>query len=133
MTVTPGRMIVIVLGLGMVAPASAQDKNPPGVNPQHYQCYSVTEPKPSRPHEVVLRDQFGESETTTAKPVLLCNPVSKNKEEVRDKETHLVCYEIRPHKSVEKRVEVQNQFGMELLSVGTPRILCVPSLKRILD
>lgn len=121
---------VCAVSLVAAAAASAQSKDPPGVNPQHYQCYSVTEPKPSPARKVVLQDQFGAAETATARAVLLCNPVSKNKSEVRDKLTHLVCYEVRPRKFPARRVEVENQFGREALTVTAPRLLCVPSLKK---
>jgi hypothetical protein len=123
----------IAVGFGMMAAtgASAQTQNPPGVNPQHYECYNVDDPRPSPERKVVLQDQFGRSETVAGKPVLLCNPVSKNREPVKDRLTHLVCYEIRERRAAPKRVEAVNQFGIDTLSVDVPRMLCVPSLKRI--
>jgi hypothetical protein len=123
----------IAVGFGMMAAtgASAQTQNPPGVNPQHYECYNVDDPRPSPERKVALQDQFGRSEAVAGKPVLLCNPVSKNRELVKDKLTHLVCYEIREGRFAPKRVEAVNQFGIDTLSVDVPRMLCVPSLKRI--
>jgi hypothetical protein len=123
--------MLFALGVTTVAPAVAQDKNPPGLNPEHFQCYDIVEAKASPKRQVQLQDQFGETRTVTAKAVLLCNPVSKNGEEIHDKRTHLVCYQMRPGKPVGKRVEVQNQFGTEPISVKSSRILCVPSLKRV--
>jgi hypothetical protein len=126
-------MMPFLLGVIAIMPASAKEANPPGVNPQHYQCYGVVETTPAQSHPLVLRDQFGGSENKTAKAALLCNPVSKNHEDIRDRTTHLVCYQIAPGKSVDKKVHIENQFGRSVLSVNSPRLLCVPSLKRIAD
>jgi len=125
----------IAVGFGMMVAtgASAQTQNPPGVNPQHYQCYNVADPRPSPDRKAVLQDQFSRSETVVGNPVLLCNPVSKNRESISDRVTHLVCYEIREARSAPKRVEAVNQFGIDTLSVDVPRMLCVPSLKRIVS
>ena len=82
-------------------------------------------------NKVQLRDQFGPSETVTARPLYLCNPVSKNKDEITDTLTHLVCYAIRAPRSALKRVAIVNQFGVDTLAVGPPRTLCVPSLKSL--
>ena len=124
--------MAIGIGLAMATSASAQGQNPAGVNPQHYECYNVVEARPSPPRKVVLQDQFGRWETVMAKAVMLCTPVSKNNGEIKDKETHLVCYSIRPGKSVSKRVEVINQFGNAALSVAVARVLCLPPLKKVL-
>ena len=120
------------LGLMIVTGASAQGPNPPGVNPQHFECYDVVESVSSPANKVALRDQFGASETVTAKPMFLCNPVSKNGGKVTDKVTHLVCYAIRAPKSTVRRVSIVNQFGVDTLGVSAARTLCVPSLKSIL-
>lgn len=124
--------IAICLSLTIVTAASAQAPNPPGVNPQHYECYDVVESVQLPTQAVVLRDQFGASETVTAKPLFLCNPVSKNGGKVTDRVTHLVCYAIRAPRSTVKRVAIQNQFGVDTLGVSAARTLCVPSLKTLL-
>lgn len=125
-------MIGVVFVVSFVArTASAQGKNPPGVNPEHFQCYSVighTVPT----QRVALRDQFGVSDVTTARAMFLCAPVSKNNEAPKDTVTHLVCYQVSQHKAAAPRVTVQNQFGTQVLTVGVPQLLCVPSLKTVL-
>ncbi|HXM37758.1 MAG TPA: hypothetical protein VN908_03750 [Gemmatimonadales bacterium] len=123
--------IAVGFGMILVTSASAQNPNPPGVNPQHYQCYNVADPRPATPRTVVLQDQFGRTETATGKPVLVCNPVSKNREQVRDTVTHLVCYEIRARRVPRHQVQVVNQFGIDTLPVDAARVLCLPSTKRI--
>jgi hypothetical protein len=118
------------LSITLVTTASAQGPNPPGVNPQHYECYDVVDSIPRLAQKVELRDQFGASATVTARAMFLCNPVSKNNGRITDKLTHFVCYEIRPVKFA-KWVATTNQFGVDTLAVRSPHMLCVPSLKTV--
>jgi hypothetical protein len=60
------------------------------------------------------------------KPTLFCNPVSKNGEEIKDPAANLTCYEIKEN-NVEEVVEVDNQFGHQILEVDKSKLLCVPS------
>ena len=120
-----------MIASAMSAPTQAQTKDPPGVNPTHYQCYRVAEGQPFQPRDVKLADQFGASGARVLKPIVLCAPVSKNGAPVRDKRTHLTCYEDEGPKAVDKKVAVTNQFGTETLTVGGPWTLCVPSLKTV--
>jgi len=114
------------------ATALAQ-KNPPGVNPTHYQCYRVAEKEPAfKPREVKLSDQFGASGAKVLKPMFLCAPASKNDLAARDKVTHYLCYEDEGPKAPDRPVEVTNQFGKEILVVGGPAVLCVPSIKTLI-
>lgn len=124
---------IITVGLStlLLTSASAQGPNPPGVNPQHFQCYNVTDPRPATPRTVLLQDQFGRSETVTGKPLLVCTPVSKNRAQVKDTVTHLVCYEIQARKAPQHYVQIVNQFGIDTLPVDAPRMLCLPSTKLI--
>jgi hypothetical protein len=120
-----------IVASAMSVPTQAQTKDPPGVNPAHYQCYRVAEGQPFQAREVKLADQFGASGAKVLKPIVLCAPVSKNGAPVRDKRTHLMCYEDEGPKAVDKKVAVTNQFGTETLSVGGSWTLCVPSLKTV--
>ena len=119
--------ISFALGMGV---ACAQGPNPPGVDPTHYQCYRVSQQKPLR-GAPKLKDQFLGWQTKIGAALFLCNPVEKNGEPPKDKETHLVCYQI-PAKNAGKRVVVRNQFGEHTLSVGGTVVLCVPSIKKVL-
>jgi hypothetical protein len=111
--------------------ANAQGKDPPGVNPSHYQCYRVSEQAAFKPVGVKLADQFGASGAQILKPIMLCAPTSKNGAPVKDPKTHLVCYQEEGAKSADKLVSTTNQFGTDKLTVGGPTMLCVPSLKTV--
>ena len=122
-------MIAAAVATAMSATAQAQ-KNPPGVNPTHYQCYRVTEKEPPfRPREVKLHDQFGSSVAKVLKPLFLCAPTDKNDLKARDTKTHYVCYEDEGPKTPERTALITNQFGKEVLVVGGAFVLCVPSTK----
>lgn len=100
-------------------------------NPQeldHFQCYTGKFPK-VQPRQVTLVDQFGTLTTKATKPFLLCNPVDKNGEGIRDRLNHLECYRLAPPPKVARTVTVRNQFGES--SVGTKKavVMCVPSSK----
>jgi len=122
----------VTLAFGAHAPAEAQGKNPPGVNPAHYQCYRVNLLKPFKQVAVELVDQFGVAKVKVIQPVYLCTPTDKNKEGLKDKDTHLLCYQDAGVKTPNKKVRVINQFGEQDLAVGIPFLLCVPSLKKLL-
>ena len=122
--------ICSALVLGIHAPAHAQGQNPPGINPEHFQCYRAT--GPMKAIAVKLKDQFGSGGVKVVQPVYLCNPVQKNDQEIKDPKTHLVCYQDTGLKPANKVVKVQNQFGTQTLKVTVPFLLCVPSLKEVL-
>jgi hypothetical protein len=118
----------IAFALGVGTPAYAKD--PPGVNPTHYQCYRVKQLKPFKTVAVKLRDQFGTVGVKVIQPVYLCAPTDKNGEGLKDKDTHLLCCQDRRVKTPNEKVRVINQFGEQDLVV-VPFLLCVPSLKKI--
>lgn len=125
-------VIVSAAAFSLIATAtpSPAQKNPPGVNPTHYQCYRVTERDPAfKERAVKLRDQFGGSDAKVLKPIMLCAPTNKNDLAARDKITHYLCYEDEGPKAPEKVAEITNQFGKEVVVVNGPAMLCVPSRK----
>jgi hypothetical protein len=77
----------------------------------------------------MLRDQFQTTPVFTTKPVILCAPVQKNEEPVKDPRTHLLCYQIEGARPPNKTARLSNQFGTVFLRVFNSRLLCVPSLK----
>jgi hypothetical protein len=108
-------------------------KNPPRVNPTHYQCYRVKPLDPQfKPRVVELRDQFGKSRAKVLRPLFLCAPTDKNKLRARDRITHYLCYEDEGPKVPQRDVRTINQFGTENMEVANPALLCVPSLKRVI-
>ena len=129
-TTTAALTVITMIALGVATPVHAQGKNPPGVNPTHYQCYRVSETEPFKPRDVKLRDQFGTSVANVLKTSILCAPVDKNSLPAKDKQTHYVCYE-EEGKTVGRKVSVTNQFGKQILTVGGPTLLCLPSAKKL--
>jgi hypothetical protein len=101
----------------------------------HYQCYAVRPVGKVRVRKVRLRDQFGAARGRLLRPVQLCNPVSKNGGEIRNKRDHLVCGRLAPAKRFDPRkVFVTNQFERDsTLEAVARQTLCLPSLKRLVD
>ncbi len=125
----------IVFAFGFGSSAQAQDgRNPRGVNPTHYQCYTVD--APSSPVTLkTLRDQFGASEgINLTRPVMLCAPTAKNGIAPKDRVTHYLCYEDKGVKPANRKARIINQLTKETgieLAVAAPQMLCVPSLKKL--
>ena len=107
--------------------------NPPGIRLDHYHCYRVSPVTRFRPQRVQLADQFGVSRAVVVREQMLCAPVEKNNESIRNKEDHLVCYVVQGGRNAGKRVEVVNQFGRAVLQVGGTVTFCVPSFKKVLN
>ena len=116
----------------------------------HFQCYDVRSDDKGKdkfkPTKVVLQDQFGKSTVTLRRASLICaptvkdrdpkHPVGKFPDDLRNAIDHLVCYEIYRGGSGGKGdldVLVHNQFGEYALDVAKPEMLCVPSLKTLVD
>lgn len=128
--------IGIAVVFGLSSPLYAQiGTNPPRVNPTHYQCYTVEAPSEAMTVKT-LRDQFGVSEgVKIGKLVFLCAPTAKNGVLPKDRVTHYLCYEDEGVKPAQRKARVINQFTKQTgidLSVETPKLLCVPSLKKLL-
>ena len=108
---------------------------PTGSNPtlvlDHFRCYDV-KPQPAA-RTVKLVDQFKTTKTKVLRVVRLCNPVRKNNEGVRRPQAHLVCYSISEPPFQPLAVTVRNQFGVAALRVRTPQMLCLPSLKKLVN
>jgi len=129
-------LIAFALFVGLAATASAEEptKGVPVENfaddyTNHFKCYSVNSDF-AKQFDVSLVDQFKESHATTYRPVLLCNPVSKNGEPVPNPEYHLVCFELRQDFVPElPTVQTFNQFGDQKLEPVEAKLLCLPSKK----
>jgi hypothetical protein len=109
----------------------ATARQPPIFTIEHFKCYGVTPSDQFSPLEVELKDQFGSGKVRVNAPDVLCNPVGKNGQEIKDRSTHLTCYpieELEPSKLPPSYV-VENQFGSLTLKIGKTQRLCVPSLK----
>lgn len=107
-------------------------------NLDHFKCYraELKPPGPFPQFDVALKDQFGTQHVRLKPPSLLCNPVEKNYEPIKNPREHLTCY---PYQLLEgdfitPDVVVLNQFGLQPLDVlDSKKRLCVPSLKEEVD
>jgi len=100
----------------------------PSVFLDHFKCYGAEGEAIDTP--VDLMDQFVREEVLVDEPELFCNPVDKNNEGIFDDTAHLTGYEIEDEsEEVERTVTIINQFGEQILEVGEPELLFVPSLK----
>ena len=108
----------------------------------HYKCYKVeidkNAPLQFVPLQVTLFDPNFNAEKLfdVIKPKMLCNPVDKDGEGIKNPENHLMCYAVEPAEGFVKNKKVSvftnNQFGSEQLDVTKEKELCVPSEKSIL-
>jgi hypothetical protein len=112
----------------------------PGTRPaiprtlDHFQCYPVKPTTTTPSHRVAVVDEFGRGKYAVTRPVRLCNPASKNGSRIRDSRDHLLCYLVDPLQSSKARtVIVANQFGTSKVATITPKLLCLPSLKRLVQ
>ena len=104
----------------------------------HFKCYKVSLEEPPQgqfrgKNQPGLEDQFEQESTKVLRPVLLCNPVDKNGEGIKNAADHLICYKTRSQDKPQfeqRGVLVHNQFGAQRLKVrNRDNLLCVPSLK----
>jgi hypothetical protein len=98
---------------------------------EHFKCYGISPRTRFRPRVVRLRDQFGAARARVLRPVNLCAPVRKNNGPVDNQQAHLKCYAIRTAAPRRQFVFTRNQFGSEVLRVGSAQELCVPSVKQL--
>jgi hypothetical protein len=127
-------LAAICAAFGLGVPSQAWAQNPPGVDPDHYQCYIPNgEFLLARPRRPILIDQFGESRPRIFTIDLLCVPVSKNGEPVQDERTHLMCYGGRNGAVVKERVRTRDQFGVLEFDIGEASLLCLPAVKRVVE
>lgn len=97
----------------------------------HFKCYTAK--GQALQTTVSLADQFETKDTEVSRPMMICNPVSKNGKQIIHPEIHLTCYKIKdaPNQAkFEKReVLIQNQLDEQSLKVTEPEVLCLPSSK----
>jgi hypothetical protein len=110
------------------------------ITPDHFLCYKAKQTRKTERftpvRDVLLKDQFESKKFDIRKPLELCNPVNKNDEGIKNRETHLVDYVIRGSEG-EPRLDrlptarVDNQFGTLFVDIKKPVTLLVPSSKDI--
>lgn len=122
-------VILCVPALKSVVAVRAQaGENPPGVDPEHFQCYHMHDLSPFEPRRVALRDQFGRSVERIVEPEFFCTPVGKNGSAIEDRRTHIVCYAyLNPDNDPAAAVRTRDQFGRLRFRVGLAVLLCAPA------
>ncbi|MDJ0945599.1 MAG: hypothetical protein QNJ30_19195 [Kiloniellales bacterium] len=110
---------------------SRKNEEPSDLVLDHFKCY---EAKGDGLNATVdLSDGSSTARGVIVKrPKRFCNPVDKNGEGILDSSSHLTCYRIRvpgPEYDDELAVLASNQFGEQVLEVGDPKLLCIPSEK----
>ena len=104
-------------------------EHPPPPN-DHYKCYRTlqTDGKFAK-RDVDLEDQFATTVASVLTPRRFCNPVNKNGEGINDPTAHMMCYRITEPRLQRRQVVVENQFGVQTLTVLRAYDLCVPAEK----
>jgi len=107
----------------------------------HYRCYKVKvvkgAPKPYKGQQIVLTDQFAAGRSfDIKKPSLLCNPVDKNGEGIKDNARHVLCYAVKvtkkqPKHQKQQGLYVTNQFGPGRMDTKKEDVVCLPALKHL--
>jgi len=96
----------------------------------HFKCYRGKFVPRFKILNVLLEDQFETEAATVLKPGAFCNPVDKDGSGIFDQGAHLEFYRIKPaHPFTPREVIVQNQFGLQTLTVERPVTLGLPSQK----
>lgn len=126
-----------VIPYSLCLPSGKSETDQPAPIPErfdHYECYRVKPLAAYKRPTVTLADQFSQFKKTKAAVVsvfTLCNPVSKNKGTIVNKNDHLVCYTIKTRGLEAQKVVVHNQYeAARVVEAARARLLCVPSLKR---
>jgi hypothetical protein len=103
----------------------------------HFLVYQVVE-KDFPEVGVQLKDQFIEEDVVVWEPVYFANPVQKTivdsgeVTEIEKDDEHLVFYSIEDigfNESINKSIQIANQFGPQTLNLTYPEFLAVPSQK----
>jgi len=100
-------------------------------NANHYLCYDV-EPY-TIAEGVLVRDQFQDRQFEVIRGLYLCNPTEKTHNgkvsEIVDRDNHLMCYEVIPHNTLNRKVITHDQFGVKLQNAVRTEEICVPTVK----
>jgi hypothetical protein len=139
-TIKPDRLLVPT-AKSLTKPVDPPD--PEAHDVDHYKCYNVKISKGTdkfpKGIRVSIKDQFGQPKLYDVKrPSRLCIPVDKNGEGIKDPDTHLMCYKVKPARGEPRHEKVtgiftNNQFGPEQLDTEKEEELCVPSMKFLIS
>jgi hypothetical protein len=124
----------VLVGIRLTTPAAAVS----GLD--HFLCYTAKAVKSTAtsgftpPSSVSLKNQLSSFNAAPAVVVIHCNPVQKTVPGVgvtpiTNPDAHLLCWSILVSQQPSVTVTVTNQFGTGELTVGQPKLLCLPSWK----
>lgn len=95
----------------------------------HFKCYTVRHRGAPLSFQVGLSDQFESRRDKLAGPTRVCNPVKKNRTPIRNPLAHMTCHPLATGALPARVVVVQNQFGIDFLTVRRRNSVCVPTHK----
>jgi hypothetical protein len=139
-------LLVLAAAILVAVPSiAAPPSQPPNLD--HFRCYPVLNSQLPLIFVVTLKDQFDRADDPgdqffTGFPLRFCNPVAKTPVDrgpgmgppghISDPDHHLTLYglvPVRTRTELTWRVQVENQFGRQTLSVLDARGLMVPTHK----
>lgn len=120
----------VVLGLVCVAPNHLLSGKEPEFRLDHFKVYRVTAAQDVE-DRVALKGQFDRDyrRVKISGPQYFSNPVSKNGEDVLDKNAHLNWYKLEGEEEPQRAVRFRNQFGEQSMVIGPAALLAVPTKK----
>lgn len=120
--------------VSLAVPTHKPPHNPP-VGLDHYRCYAAYSTGALAPEVVGLVDQFLPlGARAVLHPSLFCNPVEKKRVDtgqvtpILNPNQHLACY-TTTRVQFQRNRDIINQFGAQVLVLGPPDTLCVPTRK----
>lgn len=136
--VTLGLVVLLVASAFIVGritaspPAAASGLMPMVTTFSHFECYTAKFGMAPRA-AVQLTDQFQTYQTQIGPPMFFCTPVTKkvisgHNMKVPPPADHLTCYAISGPQISQTR-PYANQFVKDMVTVGMPSLLCLPTHK----
>ncbi|MEE8311036.1 MAG: hypothetical protein V3R77_02180, partial [Candidatus Binatia bacterium] len=136
-TIKEDRVLLPAIKDALGGPVSAPTADAHGVD--HYKCYKAKLARGSAKfakRQVTIEDQF-ESPAKTydiKKPALLCTPVDRDGEGIKNLDGHMMCYKAKPSKGQTKHeprlgISTADSFVIHKMDTKKEELLCVPSLK----
>jgi hypothetical protein len=96
----------------------------------HYKCYKTRNfGARFEQREVNLADELATVAASVRKPRRFCNPADKNGEGIDDPTAHLMCYKIKEPRLNRQDVAMEDQFGLQTLTVKRAETLRAPAEK----
>ncbi len=138
-----GTDLVTAVKAELLCVPAAKDLVPVATPFDRFKCYRVRKKLGTgyTPHDHNVIDQFEDKNMKITKPFLVCNPVSRDGEEIQNPVCHLTCYKVEDvpgqPKFDDQAPIVEDEFYTQNVGTNTDvretcrrsAVLCVPSLK----